>query len=207
MSKRTVPLLFNKRTLEKIAPPEKGRATYMDSKTRGLILRVTTTGQKSFYLYRWIDGKPTRIYIGPFPDMTPEQARDRADELNGMIARGINPAEQKRAMRDELTFHQAFTEYMERHVRLHCRDGAKIQYHFDTYLCDLHAVKLSAVTPAKVAELNAKLAEERGKYNANRSMEVLRAIYNKMAQWGVYSANKSASGSYPPMNSRPSSKR
>jgi hypothetical protein len=41
--------------------------------------------------------------IGPYPGLTIQQARDRAAELNGAIAQGQNPAEERAALRSELT--------------------------------------------------------------------------------------------------------
>jgi hypothetical protein len=53
-----------------------------DARTRGLTLRVSPGGAKTFVLYRKIHGRPERINIGPFPDLTIEQARGKAAELN-----------------------------------------------------------------------------------------------------------------------------
>jgi hypothetical protein len=39
------------------------------------------------------------IHIGSYPDLTIEQRRTRARELLGDIARGYNPAEERRAVR------------------------------------------------------------------------------------------------------------
>jgi len=62
-----------------------------DTKVPGLALQITPAGTKTFYLYRWLDGKPQRIRLGGYPDMSPELARKQASALNGDIAQGINP--------------------------------------------------------------------------------------------------------------------
>ena len=56
---------------------------------------ITGNGAKTFYLYRKVDGKPEQIRLGPYPDLTVEQARRMADEKNGAIARGEDPNEQR----------------------------------------------------------------------------------------------------------------
>jgi hypothetical protein len=40
-----------------------------------LILPVTSTGAKSFYHYDRANGKPTRMMLDRFPEMTVSQAR------------------------------------------------------------------------------------------------------------------------------------
>ena len=47
---------FNKSAIDRLPLPEPGmRATWFDDEARGLALRVTCTGARSFYLVRWIE--------------------------------------------------------------------------------------------------------------------------------------------------------
>jgi hypothetical protein len=57
----------------------------------GVVLSVTAAGTKSFQVYRKINGKPERITLGKFPELTLEQARNLAAEVNAQIAAGENP--------------------------------------------------------------------------------------------------------------------
>src|SRR5258706_153416 len=92
---------FTKKLLDKLAlPTNNQRAYFYDESTRGLALAVTPAGRKVFVLYRKVAGRPERITIGPYPDLTIEQARGKAAELNGAIARGENPASKRRLVRD-----------------------------------------------------------------------------------------------------------
>lgn len=96
---------FTKASLSALASPAPGlRATYHDIKTPGLQVRVTSTGVKTFCVFRKVHGKPERITLGRFPEMTPEQARKRAAEVNAQIAKGESPADQRRTARAEMTF-------------------------------------------------------------------------------------------------------
>ena len=87
-------LNFTKAGLESLSLPANGWAYHYDLKVQGL--GIGSTGKRSFILYRKINGKPERIAIGPYPDLTIEQARGKASELNAAIANGANPAEIKR---------------------------------------------------------------------------------------------------------------
>src|SRR5215467_5596397 len=83
-------------TRERIAdlpcPTNGQRAYYYDAKVRGLAVAVSCLGKRSFVLYRKVSGRPERITIGPFLDLSIDQARKRAEQLNADIALGENPA-------------------------------------------------------------------------------------------------------------------
>src|SRR5215469_15784366 len=100
-------LNFTKNLLDRIQTPAgTQRSYYYDTRTRGLALAVNPGGKKTFILYRKVQGRPERITIGAYPDLTIDQARKKTDELNGLIARGENPAERKRVVRDEMTLQE-----------------------------------------------------------------------------------------------------
>lgn len=93
-------LKFTKRALEALPPaPAGGRATYHDTECNGLTLRVTDAGAKSFILQRRINGKPERVTLGRFPEMTIEQARKAAAGAHVKINDGTSPNAVKRAER------------------------------------------------------------------------------------------------------------
>lgn len=80
------------------------RDTHFDTRTRGLMVLVTPSGRKAFYVRRKVKGRSERIYIGRFPDdWSVERARGRADEINASIGHGENPAETRRTKRAEMT--------------------------------------------------------------------------------------------------------
>ena len=78
---------FTKATLEKLPSPAPGtRSYYYDTKIRGLGIAITSAGSKSFIVYRWVDGKPERVTLGRYPDISIEQARRKASEINAVFA-------------------------------------------------------------------------------------------------------------------------
>ncbi len=79
---------------------------------RALGVSITSNGTRSFIVYRRINGKPERITLGRFPDLSIEQARRKAEDINATIAQGGNPNDQRRADRAELTFGALFEEYL-----------------------------------------------------------------------------------------------
>ena len=85
-------------------PLEGKRSTYHDTKEKGMVVIVTQKGNKSFYLYKRIEGRPERVLLGKYPDLKIEQARKAAAKAKGDIANGINPQSAKRSLRQDVTF-------------------------------------------------------------------------------------------------------
>src|SRR4051812_3608198 len=110
---------FTKAEITQLPIPGPGKRHYFyDTRVRGLAVSVTPTGVKTFLVYRWLNNKPERITIGRFPDITVDHARTRAEEINGLIAKNINPAESKRVQRAEMTFGELFNRYFEQHAKV-----------------------------------------------------------------------------------------
>ncbi|MCP5274920.1 MAG: DUF4102 domain-containing protein, partial [Burkholderiales bacterium] len=89
---------FTKAEIDSLTLPASGkRDTYQDTKVSGLHLRISSTGIKTFSVFKRIrGGNPERITLGRFPDMTIDQARRKTMEINLAIADGRSPAEAKR---------------------------------------------------------------------------------------------------------------
>ena len=72
----TAKTALTKRLIEALEPPKKADRDYHpDAKVNGLALCVTKAGAKTFYLYKKIHGRPERIRLGAWPDLTVENAR------------------------------------------------------------------------------------------------------------------------------------
>lgn len=95
MSDSNLNFNFTQNKLTKINPPKTKREIYKDTKEKGLILIVSYGGSKIFYFYKKIKGRPYRIKIGAFPDLSITEARNKAIEYKNKIAKGTNPAEEK----------------------------------------------------------------------------------------------------------------
>jgi len=183
-------LNFLKSALSKTPPAQKGRKDYYyDTKEKGLMLAVTSAGTKTFYLYKRIDGKPERLLLGRFPDISIENARKAAMAAKGEIAVGKNPQRAKQAIRAEMTFHALFTQYMEKYSKVHKKSWAYDEREVNKFLKHWFKRKISSITKAEVERLHAKLGRENGTYQANRLLERIRSIFNKAAGWGWEGVN------------------
>jgi hypothetical protein len=187
VARQNLPKKFNfvKKALDKLPSPTNGqRAYFYDSATSGLALAVSPKGKKVFVLYRKVEGRPERITIGPYPDLTIEQARGKAAELNGAIARGENPASKRRLVRDEATLGDLFTTYLEHHAKPHKKTWTEDQEMFDNHLTGWKHRKLSDLHRTDVNAFHKRIGGKSGEYIANRLIQLLRTMFNKAIEWG-----------------------
>ena len=184
---------FTKLTLDALQLPEKGkRAYYYDTKTRGLGIAVTSAGAKSFIVYRWVSGKPERVTLGRYPDMTIEQARGKAAGINAAIAQGENPADKQRAHRAEMTLENLKDEYLTRCADFNKRPD-KPRKHYRLYLEHWGKRKLSSIKHHEVQALHAKIGRENGKVTANIALKLLHVMFNKgINEWRIWQGENPA---------------
>jgi integrase len=134
---------------------------------------------------RKVEGKTEFIRLGAYPDLTIEQARKKAAEINGEIAKGINPAELRREKRREWTLGELWTDYLEHHAKVHKRSWRTDELRFK-YLLPWANRKLSAIKYSEVKSLHARLGQDHGHYAANRLLALLRHMVNyAMRERGV----------------------
>ena len=79
---------------------------------------LTDQGTKSFKVYRKFNGKPVRVTLGKYPEMTIENARNAAQRVISDMISGKNPNEEKKTIRSEITFGEMFEIFMERHSKV-----------------------------------------------------------------------------------------
>ena len=92
------------RNLRKLAPPSpkdgNARRDYFDSNERGLHLRVTESGARSFALLYRTNGTLKRYTIGPLDEWTLADAREKARDLKAQARLGSDPQAEKVAARE-----------------------------------------------------------------------------------------------------------
>ncbi len=181
---------FTKAALSNISIPEKGKRDYYhDQKEKGLILDVTGAGSKSFYLYQRVEGRPERVFLGKFPDLSIENARKLAIQKKGEIALGKNPQNERRKFRQEMTLGDLYQEYMERYSKRQKRSWQYDEREIPKYLGHWFNRKLSQIKKSEIQLYHTKVHDKNGLYQANRVLERTRAMYNKAIEWGWEGTN------------------
>jgi integrase len=172
-------------------PTPEVKTFYSDEKTPALKLCAYPSGAKSFLLYRRVLGRPERIFIGQWPGISVEQARKTADKMNGQIAEGKNPAEERRQHRLEGSFANLFERYLELHAKPHkqARSVAEDEANYRRYLSGWATRRLSTITRRDVERLHVELRESNGIYAANRTLALLSTMFHKALEWGWNGTN------------------
>lgn len=87
-------------------PGGKGNAMIAVGGVAGLYMQVTPKNGKTWVLRVLVGKKRRDIGLGGFPTVTLAQARDKAREAREMIARGVDPVEEKKAAKARLILAQ-----------------------------------------------------------------------------------------------------
>src|SRR5262249_13966585 len=152
------------------------------TETHGLRLRVSQGGVKTFSLLRRIRRGPMeRVTLGRFPhELKTEEAKARAKSLNGKIADGANPAEIKRALKEEPTFAQLFAEYLERHAKQKKRTWRADEQKYRDYLSHpLGRKKVSRITRADLAAIHSLITRDGHPIVANRVKALISSVFKQ----------------------------
>ena len=177
---------ITKAMVEHVKSPRSGQTLIRDDKLTGFGVRVTAQGAKSFIFEGRIKGRVRRITAGQYPAMTVMHARQRVLEIKTAIARGEDPAEERKAERGEPSFGDLADRYIEQHAKPHkvswARDAARLKAHFSRW----RTRRLGDISRDEVIRCQQAIAFEHGNIASNRAIVLLRAMFNKAAEWGMW---------------------
>ncbi len=184
---------FTVAALEKLPNSDKGIAIYKDRNSPFLSLYVTTKGVKTFFVRKRVLGRDERLVLGRFPVMTIEQARKKALLYCSTVADRKDPkAEQRNQDRKNLTFGNHFQEYFERYSKVNKKTWKDDKRDIDKYLSHWFRRRLADITKPEIQRLHEQIGRNNGRYQANRILQRIRAIYNKAIEWGWSGSNPTA---------------
>lgn len=182
-----------------IQPPEQGRRNVYDAKVEGLVLVITATGHRSWYLFRRIPGGSfEKLHLGAYPALRVADARKAAQAGGGAIALGQNPAQEKRRARatadaNSRTFGEWFEDYLSAPKPKKRGGGPKSPKTIDGYRGDYEhhledefgEAKMGEITKAKVETVFDKISAD-APYAGNRTLALIRAVFNLAIKRGGF---------------------
>jgi integrase len=176
--------VVTKASVDLLIPPVCGQKFLRDDRITGLAVRVTAAGVKSFVFEGRVRGRVKRVTIGPYPYMTVALARQEALRIKTEIAQGRDPIRDRAAQRKVLTFGDLEEVYIERYAKPHKRTWKRDAQMIAGYLSRWRNRMLSDITIDDVARLHERLGRENGRYAANRTVALLRTMFNLARDWG-----------------------
>jgi len=166
--------------LDNLPLPQIGNyETYQDTKVKGLSLRVSGKGNKSFFTRGRVNNKPVIVTFGTYPNMTIQQARDKAREALNLISQNIDP--NKRGKEYELkkiTLKQVLDDYItSRGTNLKANTTKNYVGTFNGYLKDWGKKELLSISRDMVEKRHREITQQ-SPTRANTTMRLLRALFN-----------------------------
>lgn len=145
------------------------------------------------------DGATPLDLLGNCPSLNVRMARRLATAVNASLDAGVDPLVEKRKASSALTLGELFTHYRQHLIREGKSSAASLTEAFERYLGELpsgprkkHGQErrkpkgavnwqhrpVKNITPSDVSRLRHALAENISTLTANRTMELLRAVFN-----------------------------
>lgn len=171
---------LNARNLKNLPAPENGRIEYFDhgkGGVRGLCLRVTASGHRSWSVFYRHKGALRRFTLGDLAQFGLADARGEAKDILRRAAKGEDPQAQKKADRLGDTVRELAEAFIERYSKRHKKSWRKDQLMMERDLLPKIGSKKAA--EIKRSDIRSALAaiEIRGPILANRSLEVYRRFF------------------------------
>jgi len=167
----------------------------LDERTPHLGLSITPKGTKTFFIQRRVGGRPVRMMLGRFPEVTVDQARRKAASLNMEIAAGNDPYERSRTARSSATFKEFFHhEYMEKHAKAHKKSWRQDADLFRLHLGPIADIRLAAMEKRDIQALHVNLGRNVGRRTANLAVTLIHSVFAKAGEWSAFEGQNPASG-------------
>src|SRR6516165_7904986 len=87
---------LTKTAIERLTPPSEGQIFHRDDKRKGLAVRITAGGTKSFVLEKLVGRRVRRMTLGRCNEISVEKAWQIAQKHLGEIAAGLDPVEERK---------------------------------------------------------------------------------------------------------------
>ena len=147
---------LNKSNVDAIALTEKGQVIYRDSDLIGFAVRATVKS-KSYIVERRHEGKLFRVTIGKTNEITPVEARKKAQSILSDISNGVYE-KKKDALSGEMTVEQAFSLYLKQR-KLKQLSINTYNHCLDTFLSDWKLKPIFEITKKEVFDRFINLTE------------------------------------------------
>lgn len=188
---------FTKRGIESLPshdPDSPSReAEYTDAECIGLHLRVSKKGRKFFqHRYRHL-GRKKCMTLGEFPHVSLQEARQRVSEHKTVLARDIDPADERAQKRDDMPLSVFIKEFYLPHAIMHKKTWQEDVYKIDSRINPaLGNLRLSSITARDLSTFHAKEKERTSATTANHYLVLIKRMLNLAVKWGLLEKNPAA---------------
>ena len=194
VSEPSAVLLLRAATISGIKPPSKGTNIYQDRQEPALVLIVTSDGAMTFGIDLLIGGISQTLLIGKYPEVTAEEARQRATVTASQLAQPQLASKTQNIKSEDpivktidpsqITFGLLFDLYYQQYAISRTRDHKELLENYHRHFAQHWGTTLAcSIRRADIQHWINHLANTSGVYCANRCHDTIRAIFN----WGIKS--------------------
>lgn len=157
-----------------------GRRDYPDGK--GLHIRVSPTGSKTWVLIFRSGGKLRRLTLGTYPSMSLAEARKKTADIRVRIKEGEDPDPAATANRNSPTVEEFSKEYLERWAKPHKKSWTEDQRVLEKeFIPVIGKIKMTKLTRRDIVAALDRIRDRGAHTQANRAL----AIFRRMCRFAV----------------------
>lgn len=168
-------------------PDPSQRLDIRDELIPGLVLRISSSGTKTFCLHKRINGKMRRLTIGRFPVISLAEARERVRQILYDIETGKFEERTGLEIASKPTLGEVIPEYIEKHAKVH-NDDWKNKSSLLAKFTVLHEKRIDEVKRADVVNACDVLSKS-APVSANRALAHLKHLMNWSIDRGYIEAS------------------
>ena len=157
-----------------------------DDELSGFGVRIFPSGRKSYLVQYRAGGRTRRRSIGQHGALTAEESRKEARKLLGAVAKGGNPAEERRVALQSPTVASLCDRFLDEYAAHHCKPSTAKGYRIviSRYIRPkLGFLKIMDVARSDIVAFHHDLRHR--PYMANRAVSILSKMFNLAEDWGL----------------------
>jgi integrase len=168
-------------------PDPSKRLDFRDELMPGLVLRISTSGTKTFCLHKRINGKMRRLTIGRFPIMSLADARERVRQVLYEIETGRFEDRTGIEVEAKRTLGDVIPDYIEKHAKIHNRDWKRKEALLAKFTT-LHGKRIGEIKRADVVKA-CDVIVKTAPVSANRALAHLKHLMSWCVESGIIDAS------------------
>ena len=180
---------FSKKLIDALppCPADAGskEVEYSDQEISGLRLQVNRVGRK-FFLFRYVfSGRKRSMKVGPYPEVSIDDARQKVIALRALLIKGVDPQELRAEERKAgITWEDFYLNYLLPHIKATKRSAkADISRMVNHILPTFRDREMAKVSPLELQQFHDGKRVSLSPATSNRIFEIIRRSYNLAIQW------------------------
>lgn len=175
--------------LDSLSPAEDKRYEIRDELVRGLLIRVSRTGGKVWYLATRVDGVLRRIKLGTYPVLSLKDAREKAQSLLRDIQLGTFQQRDVEPAPPVLTLGDVIPQFITRYARRQTKDWKGTESILQR-MSGLHGMPINTIKRGDVTRELERLISDIGAKGgkgtrANRGLAAIKKLYSWCVDQGI----------------------